>query len=107
MKISDYVEGKFLESSCEKKVDVINPSTLKKLGETSLGGEKELLRAVESCKKAFPGWSETPAIERVQPLFRLKTLLEKNFEDISVIRPRAWEDFKRSAWGSFKRTPNG
>ena len=30
----------------------------------------------------FPAWWETPAIERARILFRFKTLLEENFEEL-------------------------
>ncbi|MDA8793978.1 CoA-acylating methylmalonate-semialdehyde dehydrogenase, partial [Bacteriovoracaceae bacterium] len=41
--------------------------------------------AVSAASKAFHEWSLTPVIDRVQPLFRLKTLLEENTDQIAEL----------------------
>src|SRR5207253_6641023 len=38
--------------------------------------------AVGAGAAAFPGWMETPAVERARFLFRFKMLLEENFEEL-------------------------
>ena len=38
--------------------------------------------AVEAAAAAFPAWWETPPTDRARILFRFKTLLEENFEDL-------------------------
>ena len=38
-----------------------------------------------SARDALRGWRETPPGDRVQPLFRLKALLERDFEEISRV----------------------
>ena len=35
------------------------------------------------AREAFAEWRETPPADRVQPLFRLKALLERDFEELS------------------------
>jgi malonate-semialdehyde dehydrogenase (acetylating)/methylmalonate-semialdehyde dehydrogenase len=39
--------------------------------------------AAVAAQKAFEDWRRTPAGERIQPLFRLKTLLEENLKDLA------------------------
>src|SRR5580692_7746247 len=38
--------------------------------------------AVEAAAAAFPGWMETPPVERARVFFRFKMLLEENFEEL-------------------------
>ncbi|MCZ2355121.1 MAG: CoA-acylating methylmalonate-semialdehyde dehydrogenase [Bacteroidia bacterium] len=47
------------------------------LGEMPVGGSLEVEKAVLAAAKAFPSWSQTPIKERVQVLYRYRTLLEK------------------------------
>jgi malonate-semialdehyde dehydrogenase (acetylating)/methylmalonate-semialdehyde dehydrogenase len=42
--------------------------------------------AVEAAKEAFPGWRTTPPVTRARYLFRLKELMEENFEEVSRIQ---------------------
>jgi malonate-semialdehyde dehydrogenase (acetylating)/methylmalonate-semialdehyde dehydrogenase len=44
--------------------------------------------AVEAAAAAFPGWWETPAVERARILFEFKALLEKNFEELIRLNTR-------------------
>src|SRR5262244_2763414 len=41
--------------------------------------------AVEAAAAAFPEWRRTPPEDRIQPLFKLKMLLEDHIDDISRI----------------------
>jgi malonate-semialdehyde dehydrogenase (acetylating)/methylmalonate-semialdehyde dehydrogenase len=42
-------------------------------------------RAVEAAHKALPAWRRTPAGDRIQPLFRLKALLDAQFTDVAQL----------------------
>ena len=43
----------------------------------------EVHQAAATAARAFSAWRRTPAGERVQPLFKLKALLEQNIEDLA------------------------
>jgi malonate-semialdehyde dehydrogenase (acetylating)/methylmalonate-semialdehyde dehydrogenase len=61
---------------------VHNPSTGDVIAETPLCTAAHVNEAVEAAAAAFPAWMETPAVERARVLFKFKTLLEDNFEDL-------------------------
>ena len=42
-----------------------------------------MARAVEAAQKALPAWRRTPPGDRIQPLFRLKALLDAQFTDVA------------------------
>ncbi len=46
---------------------------------------KQVDHAVSIATEAFKSWSTTPVKERVQILFRFKTLLEKNIQELSEL----------------------
>lgn len=63
---------------------VHNPSTGEVIAETPMCGAAVVNDAVEAAARAFPGWMETPPIERARVLFRYKALLEEHFEEVAA-----------------------
>ncbi len=61
---------------------VHNPSTGDIIAETPMCSAKHVNEAVEAAAAAFPGWMETPPVERARVLFKFKMLLEENFDDL-------------------------
>src|SRR6185436_1640130 len=49
-----------------------------------MGAATDIDRAVQAAAKAYELWRRTPPVNRVRPLFALKALLEKRFEDIAA-----------------------
>lgn len=63
--------------------EVTNPATAELLARVPLGGAGEVDEAVEAASQALPGWSRTPVTDRIQYLFRLKHLLEENWDRLA------------------------
>lgn len=84
-KILNYIDGEWRESSAADWFDVINPATLELLGKTPLCPAGEVDQAVQAAYRALPAWRRTPPGDRIQPLFRLKTLLEQHIDEITCI----------------------
>jgi malonate-semialdehyde dehydrogenase (acetylating)/methylmalonate-semialdehyde dehydrogenase len=59
---------------------VYNPSTGDVIAECPSGGAAEVDAAVEAAAAAFPGWRDTPVIERARLFFRYRHLVEENFD---------------------------
>ena len=83
--LKNYVNGEFVESQAKEKLDIINPATLEVLGETPLGTREDVDAAVKAAKEAFKTWSKTPVVDRVQPLFKLKILLDEHVDEIATL----------------------
>ena len=81
--VKNYINGKWVESLGTQSVDVINPATKELIIKCPLGTKKDVDNAVIAGKEAYKSWRQTPVIDRVQILFRLKTLLEKHSEDLA------------------------
>src|SRR5580658_2787658 len=76
-----YIGGEWLEPKLSG-TPVYNPSIGEVIAECPAGGIAEVNAAVEAAAAAFPGWMETPPVDRARVFFRFKALLEENFEDI-------------------------
>ncbi len=81
----NFINGKFVEASTSKSMDVVSPIDGTLLSEVPMSSVKDLDDAVAAAKAAFPGWSKTPIKERVQVFFRYKTLLEKHLKELSEL----------------------
>jgi malonate-semialdehyde dehydrogenase (acetylating)/methylmalonate-semialdehyde dehydrogenase len=83
--LRNYIGGEWVESQGEM-VDVVNPATCKIIATVPASTRDELNMAVDAANRAFPEWRKTPPLARVRCLFRLKDLMEKNFEELSRIQ---------------------
>ncbi len=82
-RLPHWIGGRRVESAAADTVPVFNPATGEVLAATPLGGPLEVERAVAAACAAFAAWRATPVSERIQPLFRLKELLETHFEALA------------------------
>jgi len=84
LKIKNYIDGEWIESEGDIK-DVINPATDKVIAKVPISTKDEIKKAVEAASKAFIEWRKRTPLSRVRCLFRLKELMEENFEELSRI----------------------
>ena len=84
-KLSNYINGQWTESRESNLVDVLNPATQEILGKVAIGmgTAADVEQAVKSSQRAFVSWSQVPVIQRVQPLYKLKQLLEEHREELA------------------------
>ncbi|RPJ57762.1 MAG: CoA-acylating methylmalonate-semialdehyde dehydrogenase [Acidobacteria bacterium] len=82
-KLLNYVNGAWLESRGAEYLNVTNPATAEVLGCVPLAPAEEVDRAARSAEAAFPSWRRVPAPTRIQFLFKLKALLDANFDDLA------------------------
>ena len=81
--LNNYINGKWVPSKSGKFRDVLNPATTEILSKVPVSSSNELDEAVQAAHKAFQDWRKVPVTKRVQYLFKLKELLEANFEDLA------------------------
>ena len=85
IRLTNYINGRWTDSSAREWRDVINPATGETLAQVPLADAAEVNQAVEAAAAAFPDWRRTPPEDRIQPLFKLKMLLEDHLDDIARI----------------------
>src|SRR5690606_5557706 len=79
----NYVNGQWRPSRAAEHLDVVNPATQERLAQVPLTPAAEVDEAARAAAAAFPGWRRVPPTERIQPLFRLKRLLEENLDELA------------------------
>jgi malonate-semialdehyde dehydrogenase (acetylating)/methylmalonate-semialdehyde dehydrogenase len=87
-KVPNYINGLWTHSSAREWLDVANPATGEVIAQTPLSDAAEVAAAVESAAAAFPEWRRTPPEDRIQPLFKLKHILEEQVDDLARILTR-------------------
>ena len=88
LQLPQYINGQWIESTATEWLDVPNPATGEVLARVPLAGAEEVNAAVEAAAAAFPAWRRTPPEDRIQPLFKLKMLLEEHIDELSRIITR-------------------
>ncbi len=84
-RLPNYINNQWRDSRASEWRDVINPATSETLAQVPLADAAEVNAAVEAASAAFPEWRRTPPEDRIQPLFKLKMLLEDHLDDIGRI----------------------
>ena len=85
LRLTNFIDGRWTGSPSTDLRDIVNPATGEVLAQAPLADANEVNQAIESAAAAFPEWRRTPPEDRIQPLFRLKMLLEEHIEDIARI----------------------
>ncbi len=83
--VPNYINGQWIESHATEWGAVANPATGKVLAKVPFCDAAEVNAAVEAAAAAYPDWRRTPPEDRIQPLFKLKQLLEDRFDELGRI----------------------
>lgn len=83
IRLSNFLAGKWVDSTAGDFLPVIDPATQAVLAEVPLSSAADVDAVVAAAASAFPEWRRTPPEERIQFLFRMKVLLEEHLEDIA------------------------
>jgi len=95
-KLKYFVNGKFKESKTDKYTNAYNPSTGEVIAQVPCCTEAEVEEAVQAAKNAYPSWSATPVIRRVQILYKLRDLLIEHMDELTLLvateNGKTWEE---------------
>src|SRR5215467_1099584 len=83
--VLNYCNGTWQNSGTSAWEDVTNPATGEVLARVPLSDTAETSKAVEAAAAAYPAWRRTPPEDRIQPLFKLKQLLENHIDELARI----------------------
>ena len=95
-KLKLFINGQFVESETDKYNDAYNPSTGEVIAKVPCCTRDEVEQAIAAARAAFPSWSGTPVIKRVQILYKLRDLLDKHMDELTRLvateNGKAWEE---------------
>jgi len=83
-----YINGTWEKPEGRKTLPVTNPATGAVVAEAPFANEADVDRAVRTAHEAFLKWRDVPVVDRVQVLYRFKTLLEEHAAEVAAILTR-------------------
>lgn len=79
------VNGEWKESTSGKYTPVMNPSIGEQTAQAPVCTREEVNSAVAAAKAAFPKWAATPMAMRTQVIFAFRELVNRHFDELSVL----------------------
>ncbi|GGG77148.1 methylmalonate-semialdehyde dehydrogenase (CoA acylating) [Parapedobacter pyrenivorans] len=103
--LQNYINGRWQASREKQTIDIINPATQVCMGQVPCGNDTaiDVAEAAEAAARAQREWAEMPVMQRVQPLYRLKILLETHLEDLAETITRECGKTKAESIGELQR----
>jgi len=80
-----YINGQWVSPIDARNYKVIDPSTEEPCAEISLGGKKDVDKAVSAAKKAFESWAFTKKEERLELLEKLYVIYKKRWAEMAKL----------------------
>ncbi len=78
-----FISGRWVDADTERRLDVGNPATGKRIGSVPDMGREEVARAIDAAEAAFFMWREETAKARANFLRRWHDLMMENREDLA------------------------
>ena len=80
-----YINGQWVSPIDSRNYKVIDPSNEEPCAEISLGGKKDVDKAVSAAKKAFETWAFTKKEERLELLEKLYVIYKKRWAEMAKL----------------------
>ena len=81
----NWVNGGYHPSSSENSISVISPYFDMEIATVPESNVADLDHAVQKAKMAFPAWSSLNVRDRAEIMFNLKSIMEKNLEEMAEL----------------------
>ncbi len=100
--VGHFINGKYVEDQA-RTAPVTNPATGEVTKHVALASVKTVNEAIDAASKAFPAWRDTPPHKRARIMFKYKTLLERDAEEIAALITAEHGKVLDDAMGEFIR----
>ncbi|WP_231186371.1 CoA-acylating methylmalonate-semialdehyde dehydrogenase [Haladaptatus sp. DYF46] len=101
--VQNYIDGEWRAPNGTDGQDIVNPATEETIAHTDFSASSDVDEAVAAGYDAFEGWREVPVEQRIQPLFRLKQLLEDHQDEIAKLLVKEHGKTFQEAKGELRR----
>jgi malonate-semialdehyde dehydrogenase (acetylating)/methylmalonate-semialdehyde dehydrogenase len=83
--LKNYINGQWTPPAGSASIEVTNPATGLVIAHVPAGSRPDVDRAVEAARAAAAPWRNTPAVQRIQRLFKMKHILDEHADEIAEI----------------------
>lgn len=78
-----FIDGKFIDNTSGKWIDVLNPSTEEVIAKMPDGTVEDSKKAIDSAEAAQNAWEKIPAVERASYLIKIAAGIRKREKEIT------------------------
>lgn len=101
--VRNYVGGKWTDIKGSEGKEIVDTAMGESVGCVTFSSSATVDEAVSMAADVFEEWRSTPVEERIQPLFRLKSLLEDHQDEMAEVLVREHGKTKKEAVGEIRR----
>ncbi|WP_280564245.1 CoA-acylating methylmalonate-semialdehyde dehydrogenase [Chromohalobacter sp. 48-RD10] len=87
----------------ERTLEVVNPATAAPVRRLAMADTATVQRAIDAAREAQPAWRDMPPAKRAQVMYRFKTLLERDADEICALVSEEHGKVLEDAMGELKR----
>ena len=88
-RVKNLINGEWVDSNSKEILEVRNPALGEVIAEAPMSTtQNEVHQAIQAAKETFNECRSTPPPASVRCLFRLKELLEENFEELYIVQTK-------------------
>jgi malonate-semialdehyde dehydrogenase (acetylating)/methylmalonate-semialdehyde dehydrogenase len=80
-----YIGGEWIDSESQKYNTIYDPSTGKPIAQVPQCTAGEVEKAIAAAKAAFPAWKNTPVRNRANIMMKLRNLIERDKEELTMM----------------------
>lgn len=82
--IQPFINGRFIDSKSDRYNEIHNPSTGKVIARIPVCTAEEVNDAVKAAAAAFPAWRDTPLRKRMQLMLKLRDLIVRDMDELTL-----------------------
>jgi aminomuconate-semialdehyde/2-hydroxymuconate-6-semialdehyde dehydrogenase len=82
--VRNYIDGGFYDAEAGGRFDRVNPATGAPCVSVPDSDARDVERAVAAARRAFPGWSRTPAADRTRLLLALAQRIDDRLDELAL-----------------------
>ncbi len=82
-RIGNFIDGEIVGARNGAFLDNVEPASGAVYSQVPASNEQDVEQAVDAARRAFPGWSRTPAEERSRVLMKIADLVEDNLQQFA------------------------
>ncbi len=98
-----FIGGKTVAGTSGRYGEMFNPTTGEVAARVPFASSAEVEAAVTDSAKAFPTWAATSPLVRARVMFRFKSLIEENMDELAMLISRQHGKVLSDARGSVQR----
>ena len=83
--LKPFINGRFVNSASDRFTPIYDPSTGKQIAQIPKCTREEVQSAIAAAKAAYPSWRDTPVRKRAQLMLRLRELIARDMEELTLL----------------------